>query len=853
MGLLVAAPATAATIHGLVYVDENGDGLPSPGEPGVANARVALGVTSYATTDAHGQFELKVEVTDGIVWVRVPNGFVPGPVWARWDGGNDVDLALHRLPAPVGGPLTFTVVADTHIAAAQDIVLASDLADAALSATALDPPPAFFTILGDITQGNQQREFELVDIALSGLTVPFIPVPGNHDWYDGGRAWFAHYGPDNYSFDLGDVHFVVWNMAMSDDDIRSYLGAELQAVPKSMTIVALTHAPPTEAVIDALRELGVAYVLTGHAHSNRVVDHGGVIELNSEPFLMGGLDFTPAGYRVITLEHGRLASEHRATLDEPLLSVVAPAHGQCAQSRGTLIVAAALDAGPPSVTARVDCGTPVALRAAGGWSWQVELPALAAGTHSLVLEASTPSGDHATVTTAFEICDPGPPPVAGADWPQLGGDAAHRGARTHEIAPPLVTRWTTSVGGHVLTASPVIANGAVYVAVTDLADGNTGGVVALDLITGAVRWRFATPIPVRGALAIAGTTVIAARIDGVVVGLDAVTGTPRWRHALSAGIDAQAGALFGSPTVEQGDVLVGTQRAVASLSASTGGAAWTVDPIPDGKDSQSLAAIAVDGDLAVGTFNRALGGLFAWDAETGHLRWRYAGAETVAINASPVMAGDLIFIANAGDHITAFERTGEIRWRLKLDPAGFEWGNATIGTPAYAHGTLVVPTLYRDLVAIDAATGAELWRYAAIPGPLRTTHYRGPGEAAFEASPVITGDVVWAVDTNGELTALDLASGKRLWRTRLGVPVLAGLAASGDWLVAASFDGTVRALAPTLHERAALTSPTCTQPAASGCCDAGSPGTSTLGLVVLVGFVMGRRRSVRIASRCGII
>src|SRR5439155_1591371 len=113
-----------------------------------------------------------------------------------------------------------------------------------------------------------------------------------------------------------------------------------------------------------------------------------------------------------------------------------------------------------------------------------------------------------------------------------------------------------------------------------------------------------------------------------------------------------------------------------------------------------------------------------------------------------------------------------------------------------AGGILVVPTLYRELVAIDATNGVELWRAAAAPGALRTTHYRGAGEAAFAASPVITGGIVWAADTSGQLAARDLRTGELLWKTELGVPVLAGLAASGNALVVASYDGSVRVLAP---------------------------------------------------------
>src|SRR4029079_16172882 len=109
--------------------------------------------------------------------------------------------------------------------------------------------------------------------------------------------------------------------------------------------------------------------------------------------------------------------------------------------------------------------------------------------------------------------------------------------------------------------------------------------------------------------------------------------------------------------------------------------------------------------------------------------------------------------------------TGAIRWQIKLDPAGFDWGNATVGTPALAKGVLVVPTLYRDLVALDATTGFELWRYAGTPSPVRSPHYRGAHETGFEASPVITGDLVWAAVTGGQLTALDLHTGAALWST----------------------------------------------------------------------------------------
>ena len=843
--LALAAPATAAPLHGLVYDDINGDGQPSAGEPGVASAVVAFGVQQFAVTDAQGQFTLDVPPgAQGIVWVRVPDGFVPGPVWARveairTDAG--LDLGLRRLAAPHRGPVTFVVAADTHLALDQPF--AEDLAQVAADATALDPPPAFFTILGDITQGNQLDQFQLVDRSLAGLSAPYVPVPGNHDWYDRGATWFAHYGPDNYSFDVGTTHFVVWNMAMSEQEIRDYLGAELSHVAQGMSIVALTHAPPSERVTDTLRSLGVDYVLTGHTHSNRVVDHDGVIELNSEPLLMGGLDFSPGGYRVMTIDRGALRSYHRTVVEHPLLEVVSPGRGQCvAMTGGQVLAAAEYDAGDPAVTARVDCATPIALRYAGGWSWQAELPAMSPGPHTLTVAAHAGG---VTSSVGFEVCAAAAPPLAGPDWPQIGGAPDHAGARDRELAPPLAQRWATAVGGHVLQASPVIARGMVYLTATDQGDGHTGGVVALDLATGAIRWRTTTPVQVRGGVAVSGTTVAAAQIDGTVLGLDADTGAIRWRSELGAGLVPGAAAIFAPPAADAGDILIGNQRRLAAISAAEGGMVWSVDPVPEGRDSQALSAVAISDGAAFGVFNRVLGGLGAWDRATGGLLWRYEGALTTAINATPIVAGGLVYVVNGVDEVFALDTaTGILRWSLKLDPAGFEWGNATVGAPAIGRFVLVVPTLYRDLVALDATTGFELWRYAGTSSQVRPTHYRGAREAGFEASPVITGDIVWAADTAGQLTALDLHTGQRLWRTRLGAPVLGGLAVSDDWLVVASYDGSVRAFVAAPHEPLAVEPGTCDAGIASGgCCEAGR-GASPLGslALALVAFLAAARR-----------
>ncbi|MEO8548497.1 MAG: PQQ-binding-like beta-propeller repeat protein [Kofleriaceae bacterium] len=363
-------------------------------------------------------------------------------------------------------------------------------------------------------------------------------------------------------------------------------------------------------------------------------------------------------------------------------------------------------------------------------------------------------------------------------------------------------------------------------------------VVALDLQTGAIRWRAPTSISTGGGVAVVDATVVVPRIDGVILGLDADTGAERWTYALRPGTAPEAAATFASIAADGADVMIGHQRAFAVLAADDGHPRWHTDPVPEGENSQSLAAVAIGEGRVVGTFNRLFGGVQAWDRATGSPLWQREDDATVGINATPVIADHTAFIVDAADEVTALDlATGAVKWTAALDPDGFEWGNATIGTPAYARGILVVPTLYRDLVALDAKTGSELWRHAALPSPIRATHYRGAGEAGYEASPIIAGDQVWIADTSGELAALDLRTGAPRYRATIGAPVLSGLAASGDWLVVASFDGTVRALAPA--PPAFVEAASCAAPARG--CSAATPGGWLTILIALSAACRSRR------------
>ncbi|MEE4187106.1 MAG: PQQ-binding-like beta-propeller repeat protein, partial [Roseobacter sp.] len=80
------------------------------------------------------------------------------------------------------------------------------------------------------------------------------------------------------------------------------------------------------------------------------------------------------------------------------------------------------------------------------------------------------------------------------------------------------------------------------------------------------------------------------------------------------------------------------------------------------------------------------------------------------ITAAPVVGGGLIYTLDAEALVTATSPAGERVWQADLRPARDRGGQATGGGLAFHEGRLYVSLGYGVLVAVDAASGAEIWR-----------------------------------------------------------------------------------------------------------------------------------------------
>ncbi|MGE3762584.1 MAG: PQQ-binding-like beta-propeller repeat protein [Kofleriaceae bacterium] len=851
--LLVALAGGCATtpVRGVVFADRNGDGIRQKDEPGIAGAVVAFERSTFVTTDRDGAYHLDAPSDEGQLWVRIPSGYRPR-VQSRPIGNEPVDLPLAPLTdEEAASPLTFVVASDSHVPSpgGNDAWDGGDLVDAIDQAVSLPERPRFFTIAGDMTAGNESYQFDTLQAAVETVGMPWIPVAGNHDWYDGGANYRRYYGIDSYSFDIDNVHFVVWDTNLDADDQIAFLTADLAHVSGGMTVVALAHHSPLDEVAEAMDQLGVDYMFTGHWHANRVIQRGEIREISTQTFVMGSIDQTAPGYRVVTIDDdGTMHIDHREKLVRGQLDLVWPHPGTCvADTNVAVIAAAALDASTPEVSVRVDCGPEQALAPSGGWSFGGDIGALSPGTHSLTLSAVSAAGRREETQLAIEVCPPPSALPAFTSWPQLGGSAEHRNARPEPTAPPLVARWATNVGGTITLGTPIVAGDLAIVVITDNAAGDQGGLVALDLATGAERWRYRTPFPAVGAAAASGDTVVVATKNGEVHAVALADGALRWIHDAAAGQSTFSGSLWAPPTIADGLVYVALQGNFTAIDLATGDPVWARDPNdPEFNWLGSLAAVAVSEGTAIAAFNRTLGVASA-SATTGAPGWSMKDGRSLAVNASPLVENGVVYLVNAAGTVSASNlSSGSVIWSRNVTAGATEWHYSVTATPALAGGRLFVATQWDDLVALDAASGAVLWRTPAPDGVLNFTHYRD-AQAGWPASPVVTGDIVWIGGLDGRLRAFAADDGRELWSTQLGAPITSAVAPTGDALVVASYDGTVRLMtrgtpaAPAAIEPCPPIEPAVSPSTTPGGCAIGTP-TSAMFVLFAVLFAFGRRR-----------
>jgi outer membrane protein assembly factor BamB len=195
------------------------------------------------------------------------------------------------------------------------------------------------------------------------------------------------------------------------------------------------------------------------------------------------------------------------------------------------------------------------------------------------------------------------------------------------------TLWNTKIGTHLLFASPVAANGRVFIGANSFDDH----FYALDDATGAVIWSKHVAGGFSATAAVANGVVYAGSNDGRLYAWKAATGGLKWSVLF-------ADAFSGPAVVANGVVYVRQYGMLYALSAATGHTIW----------SKQVPAAAGNRDTPIvsgGTLYVSAGpALDALNASNGATLW------TTPLNSdasySPALANGVVYVATDGDSDT---------------------------------------------------------------------------------------------------------------------------------------------------------------------------------------------------------
>ena len=298
--------------RGIIYEDLNTDGKFNEGDRPRANVKISNG-KEIVLTDENGRYELPVG-NDSAVFVIKPSGFttpldenkLPKFYYLhKPDGSPQLKYPGVKPTGPLPQSIDFPLYKQSEPEDFKILLFGDpqprnhnevDYITRDVVTELIGDKSSFGVTLGDIAFDNLET-FETLNQSIALIGIPWYNVIGNHDLNLDAKSraninetFEATYGPSYYSFDYGQVHFVVLDnidWAVPSNRIPRYhfkskfgqrqlefLKTDLEMIPKDQMLVLLMHVPiigtaDKAEVFKLIQDRPYSVSISGHTHDHR--------------------------------------------------------------------------------------------------------------------------------------------------------------------------------------------------------------------------------------------------------------------------------------------------------------------------------------------------------------------------------------------------------------------------------------------------------------------------------------------------------------------------------------------------------------------------------------------------------
>ena len=181
-------------------------------------------------------------------------------------------------------------------------------------------------------------------------------------------------------------------------------------------------------------------------------------------------------------------------------------------------------------------------------------------------------------------------------------------------------------------------------------------------------------------------------------------------------------------------------------------------------------------------FGSGDGNVYALDATSGALKWKYRTGDVV--HSSPAIADGVLYIGSWDTYLYALDAmNGKEKWRFKTgDDPDIHNHTGIQSSPAVVDGIVYFGCRDGNVYAVDGATGKQKWSFSTN------------GSWVNNSPAVHEGKVYFGTSIPGVLHVLDAETGAPVFQLPTGTPLFSSVAIATGTLYMSNFGGKMTAV-----------------------------------------------------------